>query len=149
MSLWYQAQLKEQTGPREPGAGHRPKFQYFQHMALANTAWRDGNMGRLEQLLDDCPVEHQDHWEWRYLKRQCHRELLKLEGHTGAIFEIKYSRDGKHMASASLDETVKLWDTATGQAPPDVRRPHQLGRPASPSARRTTPDSPRPVGTAP
>src|SRR5262249_59203427 len=25
------------------------------------------------------------------------------------------SRDGKRMASASLDQTVKLWDTATGE----------------------------------
>ena len=31
-------------------------FRYFQNIALANAAWRDGNMGRLEQLLDGCPV---------------------------------------------------------------------------------------------
>src|SRR6185312_13217372 len=77
VSLWYQGQLSKERDIAR-------KFQYFQHMALANTAWRDGNMGRLEQLLDDCPAEHQGHWEWRYLKRQCHRESLKLEGHTGA-----------------------------------------------------------------
>ena len=115
MSLWYGGQLKEERDRVTEQRDLAERFQYFQHMALANTAWRDGSMGRLEQLLDDCPIEYQDRWEWRYLKRQCHRESLKLEDHKGAIFEIKYSRDGKRMASASLDYTVKLWDTATGQ----------------------------------
>ena len=108
VSLWYQTQLTEQRDLAR-------KFQYFQHMALANTAWHAGNLGRLEQLLDECPVEHRDHWEWRYLKRQCHRESLRLEGHTGAVFEVKYSRDGRLMASASLDYTARLWDPATGR----------------------------------
>jgi WD40 repeat protein/serine/threonine protein kinase len=115
MSFWYQVQLKEQRDLVSKERDTARKFQYFQHMALANTAWHDGNMGRLEQLLDRCPVEHQGHWEWRYLKRQCHRELLTLRGHTGAIFEVKYSRDGKLMASAGLDNTARLWDTATGR----------------------------------
>jgi WD40 repeat protein/serine/threonine protein kinase len=107
VSLWYGGQLKQERDSAR-------RFQYYQHMALANTAWRDGDLGRLEQLLDGCPDEYQDRWEWRYLKRQCHRDSFRLEGHKGAIFEIKYSRDGKRMASASLDQTVKLWDTATG-----------------------------------
>jgi WD40 repeat protein/serine/threonine protein kinase len=107
--FWYGPQLRKERAAAATS-------EYFQHMAQANTAWRDGNMGRLEQLLDTCPVEHRDHWEWRYLKRQCHRELLKLEGHTAPLFEIQYSRDGKYLVSASLDNTLKLWGTTTGQA---------------------------------
>jgi WD40 repeat protein/serine/threonine protein kinase len=115
VSFWYQAQLKEQKDLVSKERDSARKFQYFQHMALANTAWHDGNMGRLEQLLDDCPLEHQDHWEWRYLKRQCHRESLRLVGHSGAIFEARFSRDGKRMASSGLDNTARMWDTATGR----------------------------------
>ena len=116
-------------GTARRGATARAQtFQYFQHIALANTAWRDGNMGRLEQLLDECPVEHQGHWEWRYLKRQCHRESRRLVGHNGAVFEIKYSRDGKRMVSGEPGrdgEALGHRDRPTSQ---DVRRPHQLGR---------------------
>jgi serine/threonine protein kinase/WD40 repeat protein len=42
-------------------------------------------------------------------------ELRKLEGHTNSIFALAFSPDGKTLASGSMDQTVKLWDTATGQ----------------------------------
>ena len=37
-----------------------------------------------------------------------------LEGHSGAIYAVAFSSDGKLVASGSDDGTVKLWDTATG-----------------------------------
>jgi RND family efflux transporter MFP subunit len=36
-------------------------------------------------------------------------------GHTGLIWSLAYSPDGKTLASGSLDTTVKLWDIGTGQ----------------------------------
>lgn len=36
-----------------------------------------------------------------------------LTGHTESIFAIAFSHDGKRLASASLDNTVKFWDLAT------------------------------------
>jgi WD40 repeat protein len=38
--------------------------------------------------------------------------LCKLEGHTGVIFSIVFSPDGKLLASGSKDCTVKLWDVS-------------------------------------
>jgi WD40 repeat protein len=34
---------------------------------------------------------------------------------TGNVYALAYSPDGKRLASASHDKTVKMWDTATGQ----------------------------------
>jgi len=37
-----------------------------------------------------------------------------LEGHTGAVVGVAWSRDGKQIASASADKTARIWDAATG-----------------------------------
>ena len=44
------------------------------------------------------------------------REVLKLWGHTGNVFGIAFSPDGKHLATGSPeDNTAKVWDVATGE----------------------------------
>src|SRR5258705_2632345 len=38
-----------------------------------------------------------------------------LQGHTQAVVSVAYSPDGKTLASASYDGTLKLWDVTTGK----------------------------------
>ena len=42
------------------------------------------------------------------------RELRTLEGHTDWVCSVAFSPDGKTLASGSGDQTIKLWDVATG-----------------------------------
>jgi WD40 repeat protein len=38
-----------------------------------------------------------------------------LEGHTGWVMSVAFSPDSKTLASGSADQTIKLWDVATGK----------------------------------
>src|SRR5207253_5574532 len=38
-----------------------------------------------------------------------------FKGHTGLVFSVAFSPDGKVLATGSFDNTVKLWDFATGK----------------------------------
>ena len=43
------------------------------------------------------------------------RERNRLQGHTDDVTDIAFSPDGKKILSGSEDNTVRLWDTETGQ----------------------------------
>ncbi|WP_143727734.1 nSTAND1 domain-containing NTPase [Moorena bouillonii] len=43
------------------------------------------------------------------------RERNRLQGHTDIVTDIAFSPDGKQILSGSFDNTVRLWDTETGQ----------------------------------
>ena len=47
---------------------------------------------------------------------QTGQELLTFKmGHTASVHRLAYSPDGKRLASASVDGTLKVWDAQTGQ----------------------------------
>src|SRR5687767_11063588 len=42
-------------------------------------------------------------------------EPLALKGHKGAVVAVAWSADGKALASAGTDRTIRVWDPATGR----------------------------------
>ena len=40
--------------------------------------------------------------------------MCTLKGHTGQVYTVAFSPDGKRVASGSSDRLVKIWDAATG-----------------------------------
>ena len=43
------------------------------------------------------------------------QETLTLKGHSREVSSVAFSPDGKRLATASADRTVKVWDATTGQ----------------------------------
>jgi WD40 repeat protein len=70
------------------------------------------------RLLHDreaCPIHLRDA-AWHYFDRQCAAwTKAVLLGHTGSVTAVAFSRDGRLLVTAGQDQSVRLWDPATGK----------------------------------
>jgi WD40 repeat protein/serine/threonine protein kinase len=67
-------------------------------------------------LLEKCP-ERLRGWEWNYLVRLRDGARPPLAGHASGLWAAVFSPDGKHVATASIDGTAKVWDVVKGGEP--------------------------------
>jgi len=92
---------------------------YIAKMHLAQREWEDAHVPRLLDLLEgERPREGETDlrgFEWFYLNRLCHSDLMTLKGHAGPVTGVVFSPDGRRIASASWDRTAKVWDAGTGE----------------------------------
>ncbi len=122
--------------------------RYFRSIALAERELAAGNVGRAEELLDDCPLPLRG-WEWRHLKRRPYRPFT-FRKHGSDVWYAAFSPDGNLVASSSsvlLFGQVLVWDWRTGRVLPRLlghTGPVEAWRSA-----RTASSSPRRAGTRP
>jgi WD40 repeat protein/serine/threonine protein kinase len=89
---------------------------YYRRIALAERELAAGNVGRAEELLDECPVSLRG-WEWHHLKRRPYGPLTFRE-HRSGVWTMAFSPDGNLVASAGVKLVVGeilVWDRATGK----------------------------------
>jgi WD40 repeat protein len=112
-----EAEKQRRRAVEQEALAHR--YLYFSRINLADRAWHEDRVGRmlavLQERVPDRPGgEDLRGFEWHYLWRLAHSSLLSLKGHTGGVYSVCWSPDGKRLASSSFDRTVKVWDAQTG-----------------------------------
>jgi WD40 repeat protein/serine/threonine protein kinase len=89
---------------------------YAAHMNLAQHAWEAGGIGRMVELLEQHRPKPGETdlraFEWHYLNRLCHTELLTLK--IWSPFSVAFSPDGKRLVSSGHGG-LKVWDAQSGQ----------------------------------
>jgi eukaryotic-like serine/threonine-protein kinase len=99
---------------------------YLQRTALAGRELAAGNVGRAEELLDECP-EHLRGWEWHFLKRQRYDNAPPLKHHA-TVARVAFSPDGRQIASICMDGTFEVRDARTGRVLHTLERQMVLDR---------------------
>jgi WD40 repeat protein/serine/threonine protein kinase len=92
---------------------------YIARMRLAQRDWEQGQVGRLREMLDaHIPQRGRADlrgWEWYYYLSLCDSTVTTIRGHKDPVGSVVWSPEGGHLATASADGTVKIWDAATGK----------------------------------
>jgi WD40 repeat protein/predicted Ser/Thr protein kinase len=135
---WFTAQLKHERdeiqlqrdeADRQRGLAQQREVLarrrlYASRAVVAAITWRDGETVRLLDLLElQRPGPDEEDlrgFEWHYLWRLCHDELLTYRGHRSAVSCVRFSPDGRLVASAGWEGggqegVLEIWQAADGK----------------------------------
>ena len=101
----------EQRKLAEERAEEHRRALYMNRIALAEIAYRDGNIRGVRKQLDACPEDLRA-WEWDHLNYISEQSSRTLRG--GPMWNSGISPDGKRVLVGGDNYAVKVLDTSSG-----------------------------------
>ncbi|MBN1347549.1 MAG: protein kinase [Phycisphaerae bacterium] len=102
----------EELARREAEAAQRSL--YLNRVHLAYNAFQRSDTAQMKEMLQACPKEFRG-WEWSRLAWLSDRSLLTYTGHVDDVRFVKFSEDGKYVASLAETGGARVWDPVTGE----------------------------------
>ena len=101
-----------------PGVGRRTGIGHVVALAPDASRFVAADLGKTASIRDGKTASIRD--------AHTGAKLVTLAGHTGEVFAVDYSPDGRLVATGSADGTARLWNAVTGD-PVHVLRAHRGG----------------------
>jgi WD40 repeat protein/tRNA A-37 threonylcarbamoyl transferase component Bud32 len=94
--------------------GRANHYLYFSRINLADRAWQEAQVYRMNQLLSlaEESAPKMVGFEWHYLWRLCHSSVFTFNRHRQPVTGVVFSPDGKHVASCAADGAIMVWEFA-------------------------------------
>lgn len=92
------------------------RVEYGRTMRLAYQAWLDNDLTTARRLLSATLPELRG-WEWRYVHRICHADLVTFRPHAtnGSLSSFRFSPDGTRVVTVDhADREPRIRDSRTG-----------------------------------
>jgi len=122
-------EAKLQRARAESSEAEVRRVLYMARMNQANQAFKDGQIGRAVQLLEEYRhVSEEDDprgFEWHYLMRRCGGARHVCNAHPGGLTGLSIHPNSERLATTGADGQLIIWEIATGRELRRFRLPSQ------------------------